>query len=109
MHSSHSSYSNKAVVFRRNCGFPSLLIKRFRKGKTGNFALESFITTEAGKTTFREAIAFSKTDGDAAISLKALADMDLFVVDEEMQELDGASTGAVLVAVLEQILETVSD
>jgi hypothetical protein len=86
-----------------------LLVKRFRKGKTSNFALESFITTEAGKALFREATRSDRpNDADAeAPPLKALADMDVFVVDDEIQELDGSSIGSVLVAVLEQLLETV--
>lgn len=38
-------------------------------------------------------------------SSKALADLDLFIVDESIDQLDGTSTGSILVSVLEQVTE----
>lgn len=113
----------------RNCNFPSLLIKRFKRGKIANFTLESFITTETGKRLFQQATAslrtqeqpqqqqassssdettqapLSTSESNSENSSKALASFDIFIVDERIGELDGSSTGSILVSVLEQVVQ----
>jgi hypothetical protein len=69
-----------------NANFPSLLIKRFKKGNLSSFSLESAITTERAKAFFR--------------SMGKLDDMDVLVIDEE-----GGGTGTVLVGVWERFWE----
>ena len=80
-----------------NVNFPSLLIKRFRKGNTTSFNLESFITTETGKRSFRDACPSGN-----------LSNVHLCVIDERLGEHDFASLestgaiGAVLISMLER-------
>ena len=80
-----------------NVNFPSLLVKRFRKGNTTSFSLESFITTESGKAQFRRLF----PDGN-------LSQVSLYVLDEHitLQDYDKIATtgsvGAVLVNILEK-------
>lgn len=83
-----------------NVNFPSLLVKRFRKGNTTSFGLESFITTEAGKARFRQAC----PGGD-------LSKTRIYVVDDHINPEDferlasSGSVGAVLVDILTRDLE----
>lgn len=75
--------------------------------------LENFITTDTGKRLFQHvarSVLSPHTSPDAASqssqspsSSKALADLDVFVVDENISQLDGSSTGSILVSVLEQV------
>jgi hypothetical protein len=86
-----------------NANFPSLLMKRFRKGSTSAFNLESFLTTESSKRVYQRAIAAA---GGRAGSLDGL---DLYVVDDHIEDRSssslttGASTGDILCSVLERI------
>ena len=82
---------------RSNVNFPSLLIKRFRKGNTANFALNAFITTECGKSIFQS---ITKSDTKPG----TLDGIDVVVVDERAETRDPASTspGSVLLSVLER-------
>jgi hypothetical protein len=73
-----------------NVNFPSLLIKRFKKGNLSSFSLDSAITTERAKAYFR--------------SLGKLDDLDVLVIDE-----DEAGTGAVLVGVWERLWDAKKD
>lgn len=80
-----------------NVNFPSLLIKRFRKGNTANFALNAFITTECGKSIFESVTKSATKPG-------TLDGIDVVVVDERAETRDPASTspGSVLLSVLER-------
>ncbi|KAL8284174.1 hypothetical protein RQP46_004923 [Phenoliferia psychrophenolica] len=74
-----------------NVNFPSLLIKRFRKGNTANFSLNSFITTDAGKSLCR-----------SITTTGTLDTVDIVVVDQKPPELASSSPAAVLISVLER-------
>lgn len=101
--------NKRADVASRNVNFPSLLIKRFRKGSTDNFQLGSFVTTETGKARFSNLTSTAETPADP------LRDMDICVVDEHLTERDvagtpgswgtatGSGTGVVLLSVLNRI------
>lgn len=60
----------------------------------------------AGHETEQDAAldASSATDSSPVSSVKELASLDIFVVDEHIKDLDGSSTGAILVSVLEQAI-----
>lgn len=80
-----------------NVNFPSLLMKRFRKGNVASFSLESFITTPSGHTIF-----------ELKCPSKDLLDVDIVIVDEKIAKKDfdnvqsTGCTGAVLVNLLEK-------
>ena len=84
-----------------NVNFPSLLVKRFRKGSTASFALESFVTTQTGHRIY----AAMCPGGD--LMTKCL-DLDVCILDTQITDKDfgnlqnSGSTGAVLVTLLEQ-------
>ncbi|WAQ91961.1 hypothetical protein PtA15_15A354 [Puccinia triticina] len=63
-----------------NLNFPSLLIKRFRKGVPNHFQLNPFITTEAGKRYY------SKLENtlQSSSSSSVLAQLDICVIDDQL-------------------------
>ncbi|KAM0747775.1 hypothetical protein T439DRAFT_81833 [Meredithblackwellia eburnea MCA 4105] len=80
-----------------NVNFPSLLIKRFRKGNAANFSLNAFITTEHGKALFQSITKTASPSG-------TLNGVDVVVIDQKAETRDPASTspGSVLLSVLER-------
>ena len=72
-----------------NCNVPSLLLKRFRRGNTANFALGSFVTTEAGKRRLA--------------AVESVADTPIVVVDERgAASSSSATAGSVLLSVFQR-------
>lgn len=75
-----------SLYHHRNVNFPSLLIKRFRKGHHGQFQLSSFITTDAGKRYYSmlektlRARGDDKSDGSAGI----LDSLDICVIEDHL-------------------------
>lgn len=82
----------------RNVNFPSLLIKRFRRGNTSNFALSSFIATELGKDIFVATTALARLPG-------SLDGVDVVVVDKQAITPSDEGPGGVLLSVLERRAE----
>ena len=84
-----------------NVNFPSLLIKRFRKGNTGSFALESFVTTQTSHNIYSALC----SDGDL---VNKCLDTDVCIIDNHITDKDfdslanDSSVGALLVSVLEK-------
>lgn len=78
------------VALNSNVNFPTLLIKRFRKGNSASFNLSSFVTTEAGKSLYQAAAQRRGTD--------------IIVVDDRVETRDPHSLnpGSVLLSVLER-------
>jgi hypothetical protein len=72
-------------MMSRNVNFPSLLIKRFKKGNSANFSLNAFITTEGGKAIFQAVTLHSKKPG-------TLEGIDVVVVDQKVEARDVNST-----------------
>lgn len=84
-------------------------MKRFKRGKVANFSLESFITTEQGKETFRDITKAPPPTEDTSLTAEktishALNDVDMFVIDS-LPPSDANSVGSILVSVLETILD----
>lgn len=73
-----------------NVNFPTLLIKRFRKGNSASFSLSSFVTTEAGKSLLQMSAQQQQED--------------VVVVDDRLETRDPNSLnpGSVLLSVLER-------
>ncbi|CAH7682598.1 expressed protein [Phakopsora pachyrhizi] len=89
-----------------NVNFPTLIIKRFRKGNQGNLQLNSFITTEAGKRYYAKLEKSYKADDSSSV----LADLDICVIDDDLVEQSLANrssendgTGKVLLDVLSRL------
>lgn len=86
-----------------NVNFPSLLIKRFRKGNVTAFNLESFITTAYGQQLNKR---FCPASSDVFCPLTA--NVDICILDEQISQKElanletTASVGAVLVSVLQK-------
>lgn len=80
-----------------NVNFPSLLIKRFRKGNTSNFSLNAFVTTENGKALFQSVTKSAAPPG-------TLNGVDIVVVDQwpDTRDPNSTSPGSVLLSVLER-------
>lgn len=76
--------------FSSNVNFPTLLIKRFRKGNSASFSLSSFTTTQAGKSLLQD---FQQGQHH-----------DVVVVDDRLETRDPNSLnpGTVLLSVLER-------
>lgn len=86
-----------------NVNFPSLLIKRLKKGSVTSFTLESFITTQFGHDLYR-----SMSASHADILSTAIPGVDVCILDEHLSSSDfqnvstTSSIGAVLVSILQR-------
>ncbi|KAH9821109.1 hypothetical protein DFH28DRAFT_1079211 [Melampsora americana] len=64
-----------------NVNFPSLLIKRFRKGHHGQFQLGSFITTEAGKRYYAKLERSHRSRNETS---QVLDEVEICVIDDDL-------------------------
>lgn len=64
-----------------NVNFPSLLIKRFRRGHHGQFQLGSFITTEAGKRYYAK---LEKSHRSRNETSQVLDEVEICVIDDDL-------------------------
>ncbi|PLW46314.1 hypothetical protein PCANC_11213 [Puccinia coronata f. sp. avenae] len=75
-----------------NVNFPSLLMKRFRKGTPSNFQLAPFITTEAGKRYYSklektyQSTTTTTTTTTSSSSSSVLTQLDICVIDDQLVE-----------------------
>ncbi|EGG05419.1 uncharacterized protein MELLADRAFT_78123 [Melampsora larici-populina 98AG31] len=88
-----------------NVNFPSLLIKRFRKGHHGQFQLGSFITTEVGKRYYAK---LEKTHRSRHETSQVLDEVDICVIDDDLASDENSrqkpkeAIGTILLDVLHQ-------
>ncbi|KAK4052304.1 Serine/threonine/tyrosine-interacting-like protein 1 [Microbotryomycetes sp. JL221] len=90
-----AAFEQKRIKGSINVNMPSLLLKRFRRGNTSCFALESFVTTDLGKD-----ILDHKTRGKPHIDLVIIGDQT------ETRDPESLSPGCVLLSVLETVETT---
>ncbi|KAL1924602.1 uncharacterized protein VTP21DRAFT_4256 [Calcarisporiella thermophila] len=93
-------YDQAHIRTALNVNLPSLMIKRFRRGKVHHFSLEGFITTPAGRAAYRARSPQAQESSRGILT----SESTIIVLDEVMNEAARDSVAWTLLDALETML-----